>query len=201
MKTHIKNVITDISITIGTNHDDTTSTSFCIGALLLCALETMSTMFESIVSFPTFLALITIEPLLFIVPAITYESLFFNEAIGSSEGINIRGKNKAMYLVDRFGEKGFDYAGNDFSDLAIWVHSQTAILVHPLPRLAAKVPEENRVVIEEDRVSVPRAFLKAIRPHQWMKNLLIFIPLVTAHDPYAHFGLDSSFLHPRCQLE
>lgn len=109
---------------------------------------------------------------------------FFNEAIGSSEGVNLRGKNKAKYLVDRFGEKGFDYAGNDFSDLAIWAHSQTAILVHPLPRLTAKVPEQNRVIIEEDRVSVPRAFLKAIRPHQWMKNLLIFIPLVTAHVYY-----------------
>lgn len=109
---------------------------------------------------------------------------FFKEAIGSSDGVNLRGKNKAKYLVDRFGEKGFDYAGNDFSDLEIWAHSKTAILVHPLSRLTAKVPKENRVIIEEDRVSVPRAFLKAIRPHQWVKNLLIFVPLLTAHVYY-----------------
>ena len=24
-------------------------------------------------------------------------------------------------------------------------------------------------------------FLKAIRPHQWVKNLLVFVPLITAH--------------------
>ena len=116
-----------------------------------------------------------------LVSAVAEKFGFFKEAIGSRDGLNLRGKNKAEYLVDRFGEKGFDYAGNDFSDLAIWAQSDTVIMAHPVPRLAAKVPEENRVLILEDRPSIPAAFLKAIRPHQWMKNLLIFIPLLTAH--------------------
>ena len=132
-----------------------------------------------------------------LVSAVADKFGFFKEAIGSREGVNLRGKNKARYLLERFGEKGFDYAGNDFSDLAIWDHSHTAILVHPLPRLAAKVPEENRVLIKEDRVSVPHAFVNAIRPHQWMKNLLIFVPLITAHvwnDPQAWISAGLAFV-------
>lgn len=106
---------------------------------------------------------------------------FFKEAIGSKKGLNLRGKNKANYLVRRFGEKGFDYAGNDFADLRIWEKSHAVILVHPVPRLLKRLPDANRLVITEDRSSIALAFVKAIRPHQWMKNLLIFVPLVTAH--------------------
>jgi len=116
-----------------------------------------------------------------LVSAVAEKFGFFKEAIGSHKGLNLRGKNKAQYLVDRFGDKGFDYAGNDFSDLIIWGSSRTAILVDPTARLLSKVSKENQVVIREDRVSIPKAFIQAIRPHQWMKNLLIFVPLMTAH--------------------
>lgn len=119
-----------------------------------------------------------------LVSAVADKFGFFKEAIGSREGVNLRGKNKARYLVERFGEKGFDYAGNDFTDLAIWEHSEAAIVVDPAPKLSAKVPEANRTLIDEERPSIPVAFLKAIRPHQWMKNMLIFVPLVTAHAYY-----------------
>jgi 4-hydroxybenzoate polyprenyltransferase len=105
----------------------------------------------------------------------------FKEAIGSRPGLNLRGQKKAEYLVDRFGAGGFDYAGNDFSDIRIWEKSHCSVMVQPVPRLLNRVPEENRVVIVEDRPSIPVAFLKAIRPHQWVKNLLIFVPMLTAH--------------------
>ncbi|MCZ6671563.1 MAG: UbiA family prenyltransferase [Verrucomicrobia bacterium] len=116
-----------------------------------------------------------------LVSAVADEFGIFKEAIGSSEGLNLRGKYKADYLVDRFGEGGFDYAGNDFPDLRIWEKSHASILVHPVPRLLKRVPDANRRVIVEDRPSIPVAFIKAMRPHQWMKNLLIFVPLLTAH--------------------
>jgi len=54
-------------------------------------------------------------------------------------------------------------------------------MVNPVARLLKQVPEKNRVVIEEEQPGMALAFLKAIRPHQWMKNLLIFVPLLTAH--------------------
>lgn len=116
-----------------------------------------------------------------LVSSVAAEFGIFKEAIGSREGLNLRGRKKSDYLVERFGEGQFDYAGNDFSDIHIWEKSHVAILVHPTRRLVDRVPEENRVVIMEDRPKVPMAFLKAIRPHQWMKNLLIFVPLLTAH--------------------
>jgi 4-hydroxybenzoate polyprenyltransferase len=116
-----------------------------------------------------------------LVSAIGDQFGIFKEAIGSRDGLNLRGRNKADYLVERFGKEGFDYAGNDFSDVHIWERSKTAIMVHPAKRLVEKVPEYKRLVIMEDRPSLPMAFIKAIRPHQWVKNLLIFVPLLTAH--------------------
>ena len=71
--------------------------------------------------------------------------------------------------------------GNDFPDLRVWKKSHTCIVVNPPAGLLLKVPDENRVVILEDRPGLLMAFLKAIRPHQWTKNLLIFVPMLTAH--------------------
>ena len=116
-----------------------------------------------------------------LVSAVAGKFGFFKEAIGSSAQLNLRGRQKAKYLVDRFGEGGFDYAGNDFPDLKIWAKSHSTILVHPNPRLLRRVPEENRLVITEDRPGILAAFIMAIRPHQWVKNFLIFVPLLTAH--------------------
>jgi 4-hydroxybenzoate polyprenyltransferase/phosphoserine phosphatase len=116
-----------------------------------------------------------------LVSAVAEEFGIFKEAIGSRAGLNLRGRNKSDYLVERFGEGEFDYVGNDSSDLPIWEKSHSAIMVHPNRRLEKLVPKENRLVIMEDRPRVAVAFLKAIRPHQWMKNLLIFVPLLTAH--------------------
>lgn len=105
----------------------------------------------------------------------------FKEAIGSNPKLNLRGKNKANYLVERFGEGKFDYAGNDFTDLEIWAKCNQAVLVHTPTRLIGKVPENKRVVIRENRPGIPVAFFKAMRPHQWVKNLLLFIPMLAAH--------------------
>ena len=65
----------------------------------------------------------------------------FDEAIGSDGKINLTGKNKAEHLIRRFGRRGFDYAGNERRDLAIWAAARRAIVVshsEELSRLAAE---------------------------------------------------------------
>ena len=110
------------------------------------------------------------------------------EAVGAagclaSDGrTNLVGRTKAVALVERFGEGGFDYVGNEQRDLAVWKHARRIIGVNLSASLAGRV----RALDEKARFlpglgGGPRDYFRALRPHQWVKNVLVFIPLVAAH--------------------
>ncbi len=106
----------------------------------------------------------------------------FDEVIASDGSNNLKGEAKARALVDRFGVKGFSYAGNASSDLAIWRDSGTAIVVNAPASVRAKVQAMMPVeLIIEDQPALSRELLRAMRPHQWVKNILTFVPILTAH--------------------
>jgi 4-hydroxybenzoate polyprenyltransferase len=106
----------------------------------------------------------------------------FDEVIASCDGRNLKGARKAEALCERFGEAGFVYAGNDVSDIAVWKRAARAILVNTSEGLARRVERQVEV---EGRFAGParsaKTLLKALRPHQWLKNLLVFVPIFTAH--------------------
>jgi 4-hydroxybenzoate polyprenyltransferase/phosphoserine phosphatase len=105
----------------------------------------------------------------------------FDEVIGSDGVHNLKGHAKAACLVQRFGAAGFAYAGNSRADLPVWQAAAAAVIVNaPEPVAAAArrlVPVEAEIA---NRPSVLRALLAAMRPHQWVKNLLVFVPVLTA---------------------
>jgi 4-hydroxybenzoate polyprenyltransferase/phosphoserine phosphatase len=106
----------------------------------------------------------------------------FDEVIASDGSVNLRGSAKAAALVRRFGKGGFAYAGNDTSDLAVWQEAGAAILVNTPPRVAAAARALCTVEAEfPHRRGQALQMLRALRPHQWSKNLLIFVPILTAH--------------------
>lgn len=119
-----------------------------------------------------------------------YLGLF--DSVVASDGItNLSGRAKRDRLAKEFGEKGFDYAGNDRHDLTVWSAARKAIAVNPSPRVRsgiARVAQLDRVF--EDRESGVAGYLKALRPLHWLKNLLVFVPLVAAHrlDEFAPFA-------------
>jgi len=100
----------------------------------------------------------------------------------SNETTNLAGVAKAQQLVERFGERGFDYIGNDAADLPVWDKAAKAIAIRApagvLRRLAQGKPE-----VECLPCSRPtwRTWAKMLRVHQWAKNALVFAPLLTAH--------------------
>lgn len=109
------------------------------------------------------------------------------DAVLASDGVtNLSGRNKADVLGQRFGDHGFDYAGNEAKDLHVWERARRAIVVNApasVARRAGGVAEVERVF---DRHGTPwRAWLRALRLHQWLKNLLVFLPLLTAHLMFA----------------
>jgi len=106
----------------------------------------------------------------------------FSEVLASNGKFNLRGANKGRTLVERFGKRGFDYAGNSPVDLPVWQEARRALVVNADERLAdraRKVTEVGRVFHHHPPI-LPAIF-RALRPHQWIKNLIIFVPLVTSH--------------------
>ena len=106
----------------------------------------------------------------------------FDEVIASDGERNLAGANKAQALIDRYGERGFDYAGNAAPDLKVWRYARRAIVVNAsdgLARSAASVTEVDQVLPRHGGGA--RAWIKALRLHQWMKNLLVFLPLLASH--------------------
>ena len=116
----------------------------------------------------------------------------FDEVLASDGRTNLLGETKARLLVERFGEGGFDYVGDSGSDLAVWRHCAEAAVVSGsssvLKRLQAFKPEARVFALKRPGLKV---LLKALRVHQWVKNLLLFLPLVMAH----HWGDLGRVLH------
>jgi 4-hydroxybenzoate polyprenyltransferase/phosphoserine phosphatase len=106
----------------------------------------------------------------------------FDEVIATDSGKNLSGKTKAAALVSRFGERGFDYVGNDAPDLEVWRVSRRAVLVHAPRSLEQKAQKLTTVDRAFPRTgSRVREWVRALRVYQWVKNALVFVPLVMAH--------------------
>lgn len=106
----------------------------------------------------------------------------FAETIATNTSVNLSGSAKAGVLTARFGERGFDYAGNSRIDLRVWRHARRGILVDAnagVRRSAAKVTEVERSFDTPGPAMID--YVRALRLHQWLKNLLLFVPLFTAH--------------------
>ncbi|MEL7182058.1 MAG: UbiA family prenyltransferase [Pseudomonadota bacterium] len=110
----------------------------------------------------------------------------FDEAVGSDASRNLAGAEKAKWLIDRFGEGGFDYVGDSSADLKVWPHAREAICVGASATVRAQLASSHDNVRELDRAASPvasaRVYLKAMRPHQWLKNMLVFVPMLAAHN-------------------
>ncbi len=117
-----------------------------------------------------------------IADAVNRHLRLFDDVIASDGTVNLTGSAKARELVSRFGEKGFDYAGNGRPDLPVWRAARAAVLVNTPRGITAAATKLATVERHFDaRPSQARALVKAMRPYQWVKNILVFVPLLTAH--------------------
>jgi 4-hydroxybenzoate polyprenyltransferase len=106
----------------------------------------------------------------------------FASVIGSKGRRNLKGRTKRAALDRRFPD-GFAYAGDSPADIPVWRGAKSAILVGVSPATAAEV-RASGVRIEAELPSARdgmSAWARAIRPHQWVKNLLVFAPILLAH--------------------
>ena len=106
----------------------------------------------------------------------------FGTVMGSDGQSNLSGRNKAERLDAAYGRGGYDYAGNSTKDLAVWKHARRAIVVNAADDLPAKVEAPGGIerVFPRRRIGVG-AWGRVLRVHQWLKNVLLFVPLLAAH--------------------
>lgn len=109
---------------------------------------------------------------------------FFVAAFGSKGGKNLKGKSKADFLCTQFKD-GFVYAGDSSADLEVWKVADAAIAVRPRKSVHEKLTALNTEIEadfpREGSRSTRQAWRKALRLHQWSKNILLFVPLFLAH--------------------
>jgi 4-hydroxybenzoate polyprenyltransferase/phosphoserine phosphatase len=106
----------------------------------------------------------------------------FTGVLASNGQLNLAGKNKLAAFQSRFGDN-FSYIGNALPDLPLLQHCQEPMVANPTPGLRAALRQShiNPVRTFDERATPLKAWVKAIRLHQWAKNVLIFLPLLLAH--------------------
>jgi 4-hydroxybenzoate polyprenyltransferase len=122
---------------------------------------------------------------------------FFSEVL-ATESVNLKAGRKAEALVARFGEKGFDYAGNDEPDLAVWSRARRAIVVGATHSVTKAARANADVAREFEPSPSPlrslRSWIRALRLYQWVKNLLVFVAPAAAHTLFEVSTLMASVL-------
>jgi 4-hydroxybenzoate polyprenyltransferase len=107
----------------------------------------------------------------------------FDTVLATTQTRNLIGSNKAALLVQTFGERNFEYVANGRVDLAVWQRSGAAVTVCAPRSVVQKVAGMGIPHQDIPRSGTTlRIWLQAIRLQQWLKNLLLFVPIITAHE-------------------
>ncbi|MGL5109293.1 MAG: UbiA family prenyltransferase [Vibrio ordalii] len=116
-----------------------------------------------------------------LVQAVAEHTGIFEDFFVSQHGENFSSNNKAKFLIDKYGKNGFDYVGNSSADLAVWDNARKSIAVNCSDSLISMVQSNEDVIVFDKPKSVFKSCLKALRPHQWFKNVLIALPVFAGH--------------------
>ncbi|WP_375750159.1 UbiA family prenyltransferase [Vibrio sp. HN007] len=110
---------------------------------------------------------------------VVVNSEIFDDYIGSSESNNIKGAAKLSRIKEQ--NKEFAYAGNDFVDFELFKDANEAFLVNPSQKvLEASKQYDIKKVFDTQSSNQLACWIKQLRVHQWLKNLLIFVPLMVS---------------------
>ena len=107
----------------------------------------------------------------------------FDGVLASDGTHNLAGANKLRAFQERFPE-GFTYIGNALPDRSLLRASHQPMAANPHRALRKALRRDGTALHREfsDRKPPAKVLLKAIRLHQWSKNILVFLPAALAHD-------------------
>lgn len=114
--------------------------------------------------------------------ALAAQAGVFDAVFATTPEVNLTSHRKAAFLRERHGAQGFDYAGNSSADLAVWKEAHTAHAWHARPSVNAALRAAHpRAEIHQPLPSTWSVLIRQLRVYQWVKNLLVFLPLLLAH--------------------
>jgi 4-hydroxybenzoate polyprenyltransferase len=109
----------------------------------------------------------------------------FDGVVASDGHTNLKAEAKADRLIAMFGLHQFDYAGDALADRPVWRAARRAILVNPpgglLAQMRAECPDVAVLGAAPSAGQTWRLTARALRVHQWAKNVLIFAPMLAGH--------------------
>ena len=107
---------------------------------------------------------------------------FFDEVLATEGDINLKANHKRDLLIKKYGEQGFDYIGNDLADFPVWKSANVSYVISSSHAFIKRVNTISNLakIFPNERPSLIRSVAKALRPHQWLKNILIIVPLLAA---------------------
>ena len=112
----------------------------------------------------------------------------FSLVVASNDKINLKSINKRDRLESLYGKKGYDYLGDSSADIVVWKSANSALLVTNGDRNRKRQFEKKGVLFdkvfpnnENGYYHKIKSLSKALRIHQWAKNILIFVPLLLSH--------------------
>ena len=107
---------------------------------------------------------------------------FVSAVIASDGSSNRKGSAKAQAIREVVGDSSWEYIGDSSADFDVWREAAHVVCVSSNPKFAARVKSRYPTadILEKERCSI-KVVLRALRVHQWMKNILVFAPLVLAH--------------------
>ncbi|MGW8193456.1 MAG: UbiA family prenyltransferase [Desulforhopalus sp.] len=106
----------------------------------------------------------------------------FDRVIASDGNNNLTGVRKKERLEREFGTRGFDYLGNHDEDLPVWQAARQTMVVGSqtfIDRIHGNLSNIERVFVVKARGW--QEWIRVFRLHHWLKNLLVFVPLMAAH--------------------
>ncbi len=106
----------------------------------------------------------------------------FSGWFASDGGVNLAARTKADRLDLEFQECGYDYIGNDRADVPVWTSAVNAIAIRA-PAGVKRTLAQLGLNAEHLPAARPtwRTWTKLLRVHQYAKNILVFVPLLLAH--------------------
>ncbi|WP_342630056.1 UbiA family prenyltransferase [Nguyenibacter vanlangensis] len=105
----------------------------------------------------------------------------FSGVFASDTQTNLSGANKARALIEAFGEQGFDYVGNHRQDLEIWRHARRRLAIGLDGASLRRLKSSDNVTVLEKPGQSLKTWMRALRVHQYAKNVLVFLPVLAAH--------------------
>ena len=118
-----------------------------------------------------------------IAEAVATHLQLFDMVLASEERTNLTGEIKLQAISRLLDGNPYQYIGNSSADIPVWKACNSAIVAGNDGRVTAELARLNIPVVlrfNTARGSI-RAWVRMLRVHQWIKNVLVLVPALTSH--------------------